>query len=151
MMLLLLACNQEVEVTPSQTACTDVDFANPAPSTLEWEPDGDGAHVWRTYVFLDQSGLTFSPDLGIEKGVLSIHEAWTEPESDDPFCYVPEVRITAYTGTGVSAVRSASTGTRSPRATSGPATMLTTRPMPTPSRTKDSTTAVLSVRVWPLT
>ena len=98
MLLLLIACNTEVTVTPGQTACTDVDFANPAPSTLDWEPEAEGAHVWRSYVFLDQSGLGFDPDLGIEKGVLSVHEAWVEPETDDPFCYVPEITVTGYTG-----------------------------------------------------
>lgn len=99
MLLLLVACTTEVLVTPGQTACTDVDFANPAESTVEWEPDGEGAHVWRTYVFLDQSGLSFEPELGIEKGVLSVHEKWVDAESEDPFCYVPELTVTDYTGT----------------------------------------------------
>ncbi len=98
MLLLLVACNTEIVVTPGQTACTDVDFANPAPSTLEWEPQGDEALVWRTYAFLDQSGLSFEPELGIEKGVLSVTETWVDGETDDPFCYVPQVTISGYTG-----------------------------------------------------
>lgn len=99
MLLLLLACSSEIQVTPGQSACVDVDFQDPDPSTLEWESTGEGAaRVWRTYVFLDQSGLTFTPDLGIEKGVLTVNERWEEPETDDAFCYQPELEITDFRG-----------------------------------------------------
>jgi len=99
MFLLLLACASEIEVTPAQSACTDVDFENPDPSELLWESTGDGqARVWRTYVFLDESGLGFAPELAIEKGVLSVTERWDEPETDDAFCYQPELEITGFRG-----------------------------------------------------
>lgn len=97
-LLAFLGCASEVQVTPDQGACTDVDYANPAPSVLDWAAEGEGARVWRSYVFLDQSGLTFAPDFSIERGVLSVYEAWTDPEGDDTFCYEPSVTVTGYRG-----------------------------------------------------
>ena len=96
--LMLLGCGSTVEVTPSQSACTDVNYQDPAPSELGWEAAADGTRVWRTNVFLDQAGLSFDPELAIDHGTLSIFERWTEPETDDPFCYQPEVLLTDYVG-----------------------------------------------------
>lgn len=99
LLTLLLGCGGEVTVTPDQGACHDVDYTNPAPSTLEWAPADGGADVWRTYVFLDQSGLAFDPDFEIANGVLTVRERWTSPEGDAPFCYEPHVLLGGYRGT----------------------------------------------------
>lgn len=86
--LLLLACAQDLLITPSQSGCTNFDYNNPADPDVSYTPDVDGAYVNRVNILLQQSGLTFAPDLTNDNGVLIVRERWTDPEADDQFCYV---------------------------------------------------------------
>lgn len=96
--LFLLACSQELSMTPSQGGCTDFSYENPTPPALSWVPYADGATVTRSNILLDQSGLTFSPEVSVDHGVLVLREWWTEPETDDQFCYTASVYVEDFTG-----------------------------------------------------
>lgn len=98
--LLAAGCNSQLEVSVSQDGCTDFSYTDPAPPELQSEVTGpDSANVWRANVLLNQAGATFAPELAIEHGTLSVIEHWTDPASDDTFCYAPMVTITSITGT----------------------------------------------------
>lgn len=86
--LLLAACNQEILITPSQSGCTDFDYNNPADPDVSYTLDDDGAWVNRTNILLPESGLTFTPELSSDQGVLVVRERWSDPETEDQFCYV---------------------------------------------------------------
>ena len=92
-------CASQLEVTPAQTGCTDFNYSDPADPVLEWEATGDNAaSVWRANVLLDQAGATFAPEFAIDNGTLSVIEHWTDPASDDTFCYQPELALTGIRG-----------------------------------------------------
>lgn len=96
----LTGCGGEVSVAASQTGCTDFNYSDPADPVVEWEATAEhDANVWRANVLLDQAGATFAPDYAIDKGTLSIFEHWTDPASDDTFCYQPQVAISGIHGT----------------------------------------------------
>ena len=88
LVLLFLACNQEILVTPSQSGCTNFDYNNPAEPDVSFRTEEDGAYVTRTNILLPESGLTFTPDLTTDHGVLVVRERWSDPETEDQFCYV---------------------------------------------------------------
>lgn len=99
MWFLLAACNQLVEVSPSLQACADVNFEAPPASVVEAEMLVEAsALVWRTNVYLEESGLSFAPTFAIHRGVLSIYEAWEGAESADPYCYQPQVQVDGIQG-----------------------------------------------------
>lgn len=88
----LAACGDPVILTPGQDGCSDYDFANPYPSSIEWDAADDGTgSVWRTYAVQEQTGMVFDPEIVIEGGTVEIYEAWSGGETDDPFCYAPKV------------------------------------------------------------
>lgn len=92
--LLLFGCAGDVEVSSSQSGCVDFDYNDPAEPTVEWETTGEASVLaWRTNVLRDEAGATFSPEYAIENGTLSVYEKWSDPASDDTFCYQPEVSI----------------------------------------------------------
>ncbi len=96
----LTGCAGQVTVTPSQTGCTDFNYSDPADPVVDWASTGDHeADVWRANVLLDQAGATFSPDFSISKGILSVTEHWTDPASDDTFCYQPQLALAGINGT----------------------------------------------------
>lgn len=96
--LLFVACNQEIQVTPSQDGCTNFDYNNPADPVVDWVAQGDGALVSHQNVLLPESGLSFKPELVIDRGVLSVHEYWEDPANEEPFCYVANVLVQGYAG-----------------------------------------------------
>jgi hypothetical protein len=90
-LLLTTACSQ-VTLSYGDDGCTDYDFTDPAPSSLEWESTGDDAvRIWRTNALMEQSALQFTPDIQIEGKTIHVYEAWSGGETDDPFCYFPYV------------------------------------------------------------
>jgi hypothetical protein len=98
-LLVLLGCGLNVDITPSTGACENYDFDSPAESTLEWEAQGDSAvRVWRTNGLLEQTGLVFDPEFEFEGRVISVHEAYSGGESDEPFCYAPEILLEGVSG-----------------------------------------------------
>ncbi len=97
--LLLVACGEPIEVTASQSGCTDFNYSDPADPFVAWEATGeDSALVWRANVLLDEAGSTFAPTYAIENGTLSVFEVWTDPASTDTFCYQPEIAIVGIRG-----------------------------------------------------
>ena len=96
---LLTGCGGELVATTSQTGCTDFNYSDPADPVVEWESTGaNEALIWRANVLLDQAGATFSPDYAVDNGVLSITEHWTDPATDDTFCYEPQVAVSGIHG-----------------------------------------------------
>lgn len=91
--LLLLACTQEILITPSQSGCTDFDYSHPADPDVSYTLDVDGAVVTRTNILLPESGLTFTPELTGDGGVLAVRERWSDPASEDQFCYVASLLL----------------------------------------------------------
>lgn len=98
-LLLFLGCALDVAITPSTGVCQNYDFDSPADSTLEWEAAGEGAfRIWRTNALMEQTGLTFDPTFDFEGRDISLHEAWSGGESDESFCYAPEILLEGVTG-----------------------------------------------------
>lgn len=96
--LVLLACAHEVAITPSQGGCTDFSYEDPAPSEVVWEPQADGVTITRTNILLDEAGLTFAPELAIDGKQMDVRERWTDPASDDQFCYTASLFVEGFAG-----------------------------------------------------
>ncbi|GDX82547.1 hypothetical protein LBMAG42_43580 [Deltaproteobacteria bacterium] len=96
MIVLLLACVGNPELSPSSQGCTNYDFDEPQDSTVEYSVDGDVADVWRTYVERDNTDDSFEPDLSGEGNVVEVHEKWVAGSDANATCLEPHVRIKGF-------------------------------------------------------
>ncbi len=96
MIVLLLACVGNPELSPSSQGCTNYDFDEPQESTVEASVDGDVANVWRTYVERENTDDTFDPDLSGEGNVVEVHEKWIAGSDGTSTCLEPHVQIKGF-------------------------------------------------------
>lgn len=94
MILLLIACSQDIQVASGQEGCEDYDFANPGESkiTSEWQEDGT-AKVARIYDLQPMTSLVFEPEITAEGDLVHVREAWTGGVDEVEFCYQPYVLV----------------------------------------------------------
>ena len=96
MIVLLLACVGNPELSPSSQGCTNYDFDEPQDSTVEFSVAGDVADVWRSYVERENADDSFDPDLSGEGNVVEIHEKWVAGSDANPTCLEPHVQIKGF-------------------------------------------------------
>ena len=95
MLLLLVACTQDIQVEYGQEGCVDYDFSEDVESaiTTEWLDDGTGK-VARAYDLQPMTSMVFEPEITAEGDLVHVREAWTGGVDEVEFCYQPYVLVT---------------------------------------------------------
>lgn len=92
----LFGCVGNPELASSTTGCSDYDFDDVNPSTVQSDVDGDVADVWRTYVERDNLDDVFDPEMSGDGDVVEIRERWTAGSDGVATCLEPHVQISGF-------------------------------------------------------
>lgn len=94
MILLLIACSQDIGVEFGQEGCENYDFSDPGESeiTSEWQ-DETTAKVARIFDLQPMTSMVFEPEIEADGTLVHVREAWSGGVDEVEFCYQPYVLV----------------------------------------------------------